>query len=154
MRGSVVVGALHLFFVLLFQHSVAVDIEKVRAHLPHVSLPTRALEGRRVSHILQLAGWLRMFFIYTIAGLGGWLTSAVFTPYQVSRPDPTIIIRLPGGPGKGEGVGDARMAWACTRWLPLTLEAGGNRRLATALRASGCIGERVGAASHCAGVMS
>eukprot|EP00730_Choanoeca_flexa_P005051 TRINITY_DN11866_c3_g2_i1.p1 TRINITY_DN11866_c3_g2~~TRINITY_DN11866_c3_g2_i1.p1 ORF type:complete len:1308 (+),score=400.38 TRINITY_DN11866_c3_g2_i1:133-4056(+) len=51
-------GALHLFFVLLFQHSVAIDVEK-------------------------LAGWLRMFFIYTIAGVGGWLTSATMTPYQV-----------------------------------------------------------------------
>jgi hypothetical protein len=27
-----------------------------------------------------------MFFIYTLAGIGGWITSATFTPYQVSCP--------------------------------------------------------------------
>ncbi|EDQ91123.1 uncharacterized protein MONBRDRAFT_21331 [Monosiga brevicollis MX1] len=45
-------------FVNAGKHSVAIDIEK-------------------------LAGWLRMFFIYSLSGLGGWLTGALFTPYQV-----------------------------------------------------------------------
>ncbi|EGD81420.1 hypothetical protein PTSG_02140 [Salpingoeca rosetta] len=53
------VGFVHLFFVVLMQHSFAVEIEK-------------------------LAGWLRMFFIYMLAGIGGYLVSANFTPYQVS----------------------------------------------------------------------
>ena len=45
-------------------------------HCPHVTSPSS-------SSFLQLAGWLRMFFIYIISGIGGYLMSANFTPYQV-----------------------------------------------------------------------
>lgn len=52
-------GVIHLFVVILVQHSIAVDIEK-------------------------LCGWLRMAFIYLISGIGGYFTSALMTPYQVT----------------------------------------------------------------------
>lgn len=53
------VGIIHLLVVLLFQHSVATDIEK-------------------------LAGWFRMSLIYCLSGAGGYTVSCLFTPYEIS----------------------------------------------------------------------
>lgn len=52
-------GFIHLFFVLLFQYSVTIDIEK-------------------------LAGCVRMSCIFFLSGIGGYVVSATLTPYQVS----------------------------------------------------------------------
>jgi len=52
-------GFIHLFFVLLFQYSVTIDIEK-------------------------LSGCVRMACIFFLSGIGGYVVSATLTPYQVS----------------------------------------------------------------------